>query len=217
MRVIRYVAMSLVLVACKSESPIPDDIAEQVPSDAVHSTLSDFEKDVRAPSASKSSAIQALLHRCVAAAGILIKRNHESGTAISSRYFKSLNQDIATVRDGLQAADRIEAQTLVNIGTVNLEIKATHATHRRNWAELVRVRVHTRRGRMPVRGLSVLYCQRGGGRVHFYWRSFFTKSTPAVDDIPPGIYDVAVENEPSIVITIGAEGQNEQSFIMQVH
>ena len=123
---------------------------------------------------------------------------------------------MAAVVDALQTPTTTTTYTTIQAGVKNLELKATHALKRRNWSDLVEVHVRTLRGRKAIAGYTVLYCIRGGSRVRFYWRELRTKSTPAVDRVPPGFYDFAVERGTAVVKQIGGQGQSAIAFDLEV-
>src|ERR1043166_3372474 len=160
------------LFSCKTESPIPDDVAEKVTPDEVGTALSDFQTYILAESVRKPPLIQTWCRRGVAAAASLAQKNTESTAPVSRRYLDSLQLDMAAVREGVMQPEHVEAEQLIKAGVINLEIKLAHARLRYNWPDLLRVKVNTVRGHKPISGLKVLYLQRGGGRVRLYWRTF---------------------------------------------
>lgn len=215
-----FVALGLFVATASCETTAPTIGEDELPfisAETVTDTLVQFTTDISAGGREKSATVVALCARGARAATTLESHARTCEIGISQRYYDSLTYDMDTVREGLRSIGR-EAEALVVFGIESLEVKASHAIAKpRRWAKPVKVRVHTVRDKQPVKGLQVWFCSRVTGPVrHQYWRTFDIPSTPAIHQLPPGIYNLAPEGSRAEVIRVGGRGQAEQTFTVQI-
>ncbi|HEX7832064.1 MAG TPA: hypothetical protein VF787_20575 [Thermoanaerobaculia bacterium] len=184
----------------------------------VRTTLDEFLWQLDREVDHTDGSVNLLCGRGIVAANTLRLTASVGSKPVSQLYFDSLKYDIQSVREGLASQVDPVGLALMTVGVESLEVKASHARAvPQTWAEAVLVRVHTLRRGVVANGLEVWYCPRKGSVVGSpYWRTFAKRSSPAIDRLAPGFYNIAPEGTRVEKYRIGGFGETEQDITLEV-
>lgn len=213
----RAAAMWMILMTTVGGTGCSSWRSREISSTAVANVVSRFRHTVMDRCSGETATVQSMCRRSHAAAGTIEVAAENSEIGASPAYYYSLKANVRTVNGALSstASDRIY---LLEQGTRGLEVKADRARLGGAWTQNVKLVVNTHAtDDQPVQGLQVFFRPRTWGRWRQPWRPFSTRSTPAVQWLPPDVYDIATKGEAPVQVELGTDGEAQKTITIKVH